>query len=61
MCYRKPRVHLTGKSNADIRTISTTPIKDRIPIQERSLLTVSNSLIRQAEDPIETSMKTYKS
>ena len=60
MSYRKTRVHFTGKSNADVRTISATPIKDRIPIQERSFMLSSTSFNQQGEDPIEMSMQKYK-
>ena len=61
MSFRKPRVHLAGKSNADLRTISATPVKVRIPIQERTFAKIPNSFREQIENPIEKSIKRYKS
>ncbi|OMJ66253.1 hypothetical protein SteCoe_36964 [Stentor coeruleus] len=61
MSYRKARVHMTGKSNADVRTISTSPLRARIPIQERSFVQTSTSFTKnQAEDPIDLSIQKYK-
>lgn len=60
MSFKRPRVHLTGKSNADVRTISTTPVKTRIPIHERTFVMPSPAFNKLGEDPIETSMQKYK-
>ena len=60
MSFKKPRVHLTGKSNADVRTISTTPNKVRIPVHERTIVQTSSSFTQSGENPIEASMQKYK-
>ncbi|OMJ84262.1 hypothetical protein SteCoe_14685 [Stentor coeruleus] len=61
MCYRKPRLHQTGKSNADVRTISSSPLSVRISIQERSFVQTSTSFIKQInEDPRDLSIQKYK-
>ena len=60
MSYRKPRVHQTGKSNADVRTISTTPVRDRIPLHERSFVQNTSPLGLSCADPIENTMQKYK-
>lgn len=61
MCYRKARVHQTGKSNADVRTISASPLSIRMPIQERSFVQTSTSFVKHiGEDPRDLSIQKYK-
>ncbi|OMJ67106.1 hypothetical protein SteCoe_35818 [Stentor coeruleus] len=61
MCYRKARVHQTGKSNADVRTISASPLSIRIPIQERSFVQTSTSFVKNiGENPKDLSIQKYK-
>lgn len=61
MSFRKTRVHLTGKSNADGRTITTSPIRTRPALHEKTVLNSSALIITPAEDPIEKSILKYKS
>lgn len=60
MSFRKPRVHLTGKSNADARTISANPLKGRVPLMERSFVQNSSLFVEDIGNPIENTMQKYK-
>ena len=59
MSFRKTRVHLMGKSNADARTISTSPVSNRLPLHEKQPLNTS-AMITRTENPIERSILKYK-
>ena len=59
MSFRKTRVHLMGKSNADARTISTSPVGNRLPLHEKQSLNTS-AIIARTENPIERSILKYK-
>jgi Ca2+-binding EF-hand superfamily protein len=49
-----------GKSNADVRTISTSPIRARAALHEHRSLNTSATIARQVENPIETSILKYQ-
>ena len=58
MSFRKTRVHLMGKSNADVRTISSSPIRTRLPLHDKPLLNTSANTTLP-ENPIESSILKY--
>lgn len=60
MSFRKTRVHLTGKSNADGRTVTTSPIRTRPALHEKPILNSSALILTQSKDPVENSILKYK-